>query len=364
MRVFIASPYHSGSHRAWAEGYAATSRHEIHQATMPGSFWQWRLTGGFVTLSEQIEALAAKYGLPDLILATSLVDVAGLRGLVSRTLGVVPTALYMHENQVTYPAISRSRTERTYGLTNWTSLLAADAVAFNSEFHRDALWSALPPFLNEFPDERHHPHLDAVIAKSTVLPVGCELAGAVTGPRNDPPRVVWNHRWDPDKDPATCLRILQSVADAGVDFEVALLGERFVNQRYEYDEAVDRLGDRVVVDGHADRDAYLEELGQVDVVISTALQEFFGVAVVEAMAAGALPLLPNRLVYPERVPETTWDRTLFDSEQEAVELLQSALTNIDATRQLGAELAATVAPFDWGAVAPRYDAWLDSTAAS
>ena len=144
MRIFIASSYHSGSHRAWAEGYAAHSAHEVHLVTLPGSFWQWRLTGGFVELAAGIEEAADRHGRPDVILATSLVDVAGLRGMVSSRLGSIPTALYMHENQITYPAISRSRTERNYGLINWTSLIAADMVAFNSEFHRSALLGALP----------------------------------------------------------------------------------------------------------------------------------------------------------------------------------------------------------------------------
>jgi hypothetical protein len=111
VRIFLVSSYHSGSHRAWAEGYAAGSEHEVHLVTMPGAFWQWRLTGAFVSLAEAVDELADRHGRPDAILATSLVDVAGLRGMVSRSLGQVPTALYMHENQITYPAISNATTD-------------------------------------------------------------------------------------------------------------------------------------------------------------------------------------------------------------------------------------------------------------
>ena len=208
MLIFLASSYHSGSHRSWAEGYAAASRHEVHLITMPGSFWQWRLTGGFVTLAERIVELAAERGRPDVLLTTSMVDVAGLRGMLAPQIGSVPTALFMHENQVTYPALGRNRTERNYGLINWTSLLAADSIAFNSEFHRDALRAALPPFLREFPDQSHSDHLVRVFDNCSVLPVGCDLGPIPPGPKADPPLVLWNHRWDRDKDPGSFLRLM------------------------------------------------------------------------------------------------------------------------------------------------------------
>jgi glycosyltransferase involved in cell wall biosynthesis len=323
---------------------------------MPGSFWQWRLTGSHVSLAAGIEAASINLGPPDAVLATSLVDVAGLRGMLSRTLGRVPTALYMHENQITYPAISRSRTERNYGLINWTSLLAADAVAFNSEFHRRALMDALPGFLGEFPDEQHHHLLAGVAAKTSVLPVGCDIAAIPTGPKDDPPVVVWNHRWDPDKDPTTFLRIAAQLVGSDPSVRIALMGERFVNQRTEHDAAVEALGDTVVVDAHLSRDQYLEVLGRASVVVSTALQEFFGLSVIEAMAAGAFPVLPDRLVYPERVPRGLEDQVLFRSESEALERITAALS----TRIPSIELRSAVERYDWSLVAPAYDDWLES----
>lgn len=362
MRIFLASPYHSGSHALWAEGYAERSRHEVHLATMPGSFWQWRLLGGFVTLAEQVDRLAAEHGPPDVILATSLVDVAGLRGLLAVDLRDVPIALYMHENQITYPPLGRNRTERIYGVINWTSLLAADAVAFNSEFHRRSLLEALPAFLRDSPDERHLHRIDGVDAKAVVLPVGCDLGSLGTGPKQEPPLVVWNHRWDPDKDPGAFLRMVGAIDD--LDFEVALLGERFVDQRPEHDEAVDALGERVVVDGHLDRDDYRAVLERATVVVSSAHQEFFGISVVEAMAAGVLPILPRRLVYPERIPSDVRDRCLYGSDQEAIQLLRWALLDATEAQAIALRLRTGVMSYDWGSVTPSYDAWLESTAAS
>ncbi|MEE8496958.1 MAG: DUF3524 domain-containing protein [Acidimicrobiia bacterium] len=360
MRIFIASSYHSGSHRAWAEGYAAHSAHEVHLITLPGSFWQWRLTGGFVDLAAGIEKAADRHGRPDVILATSLVDVAGLRGMVSSRLGSIPTALYMHENQITYPAISRSRTERNYGLINWTSLIAADMVAFNSEFHRTVLLEALPAFLKEFPDERQHRYLDAVEEKSIVLPVGCELDRIASSRKDDPPLVLWNHRWDPDKDPAFFIRVVRRVASGGVEFRIAFTGERFVKQRPDHDKSIAALGELVIVDDYLDRNQYLDVLGRSTVIMSTALQEFFGVSVVEGMAAGAFPILPDRLVYPERIPDEFADRMLYQSEDGAVELLGAALKSVSDTREMGVAVRSSVDQYAWPVVAADYDLWLES----
>ena len=50
---------------------------------------------------------------------------------------------------------------------------------------------------------------------------------------------------------------------------------------------MDQLGERVVEFGFLPRDDYLRLLNKADVVISAAKHEFFGISVVEALAAGA-----------------------------------------------------------------------------
>ena len=45
LTVWLLNPYHTGSHRAWAEGYAAHSRHDVRVLAMQGYFWKWRMQG-------------------------------------------------------------------------------------------------------------------------------------------------------------------------------------------------------------------------------------------------------------------------------------------------------------------------------
>ena len=56
MRVWLISPYHTGSHRAWAEGYARHSRHQVTLLTMTGQLWKWRMLGAAVEMAAQVEA--------------------------------------------------------------------------------------------------------------------------------------------------------------------------------------------------------------------------------------------------------------------------------------------------------------------
>jgi glycosyltransferase involved in cell wall biosynthesis len=365
VRVFLLSPYHTGSHRQWAEGFRSASRHEVVLVTHEGRFWTWRLTGGFVTMAEEVRAAAARCGRPDVLLATGMLDLAGLLGLLRGAFCDVPAALYMHENQVTYPKTGRTKSEASPGLANWTSVRAADSVAFNSAFHMESFFDALPGLLRSFPDRRHDPLIPPVLSKSFVLPVGVDLR------RLDPPArrrgslvVLWNHRWDEDKDPAGFLSAMEEVVSSGCEVRIVLAGERFVGQSDRHADAIRSLGDAVTEAAFLPGARYRQALRRADVVVSTARQEFFGVSVVEAMYAGAMPLLPHRLVYPERVPTEDAEYCLYRGRRALVDRLRWAAHHPAEARAVGARLSPSVACFDWSVVAPAYDDWLEGLAAS
>jgi len=66
---------------------------------------------------------------------------------------------------------------------------------------------------------------------------------------------------------------------------------------------------------------------QGTIVISTASQENFGISVVEAIRYGCIPLLPNRLSYPEIIPKVFHGDFLYKDQSELVEKLCFLILN-------------------------------------
>lgn len=354
MRVVVVEPYYGGSHRAWADGYAAASTHDVTLLTLPARFWKWRMHGAFLTLAAMLEANVQEHGLPDVIVVSSMLDVAAFAGAIRSSAPGVPIVVYFHESQFTYPLSPADRTDLTYAMKNWSSAAVADLVVFNSQYHRSLFADAAHRFLNAFPEFTHTHLVPSVIDASIVLPVGVDVGPLVTSePRREgTPMVLWNHRWEHDKGPEELLAIVTGLIERDVDFTMAMCGEVFVSVPETYDTIVDRLGDRLVHRGWIEADGYRELLLGSSVVLSTALQEFFGVSVVEGIAAGAHPVLPDRLVFPERVAALAADPTasLYDTPSAAVDLIEAALG-----RPADPTLRASTRRYDWSRVGPAYD---------
>jgi glycosyltransferase involved in cell wall biosynthesis len=359
MRIVLVEPYYGGSHKAWADGYVASSGHDVSLISHDARFWKWRMHGGFLTLADRLEQDIAAHGAPDVILASTMMNVSAFAGAVRQTATGVPIAVYFHESQFTYPLSLADRVDFTYKMMNWASAATADVVIFNSAYHREVFRTEARTFLNSFPDNKHVEDVDRVMDESIVLPVGIDLSpfGAPLGDETRSPLIVWNQRWEHDKGPEVLKAILGSLIDADVDFSIAMCGEVFVSVPPEFAEIMNMLGDRLVHSGWMEHDAYVHMLRRSAVVLSTAHQEFFGIAIVEAIAAGAHPVLPNRLAYPERVSQlgANPEKILYSSCDRAVELIRSALD-----RPPNELLMQATHRYDWSIVAPQYDTVLEN----
>lgn len=372
MKIALISPYHGGSHRAWAEGYRRRSAHEVLFFTLPARFWKWRMHGGAVTLARQFLRRSVR---PDLLLVTDMLDLTTFLALTRRHSASTPAVLYMHENQLTYPLpaeeesgpMRRQKGERDlhYAFINYASMLVADCVLFNSRYHRRSFFDGLPNFLKHFPEHNELQTVEETAAKSQVLPAGVD-AGRLEGPKGPagtsqlvterPPLIIWNQRWEYDKNPAAFFRALYSVAAEGIPFRLALCGESFRRRPLEFEEAQERLGEQIIHVGYAEPERYRTLLWEAEVTVSTAIHEFFGISILEAITCHTFPILPRRLSYPELIPEAFHRRCLYEDEDGLVQRLRWALTERAEAAAAAAALAPTAASFAWREVAPRYDA--------
>jgi len=319
-RVLFLNPFHGGSHRAFAEGWAKHSRHAFDLVTLPARFWKWRMRGAALHFARKV-ADPAGY---DALVATDLMSLSDLRALWGEA--CPPALAYFHENQLSYPLPPGEAIDYQFGFTDITTCLAARRVLFNSRFQHDAFFARLPGFLAMMPEFQPRWVVEAIRARAAVLHPGVDfgaieppaaaggLGGAGAAPQAPaPPLVIWNHRWEFDKNPAAFFGALDAALARGVEFRLALLGENFQVVPKEFEAARERYGARIVQYGHVeDREAYLGWLRRGDVVVSTAEQENFGMAVVEAIACGCLPLLPRRLAYPEILPAAFHAACLYE----------------------------------------------------
>ncbi len=362
MDVILVVPWYGGSHRAWADGLVAASSHRIRLVTHPALHWRWRFQGGPVTLAAALASEIDRGGRPDCVVVSSLTDVASLIGLARRKLGGVPVAMYLHETQGAYPRTSGARREpidEPAVLAEWRGLCAVDVAWVSSPFLLGALRSSMERVLDRVESPGQAGLVAGVMDRVRVIPPGVDLSWTrrttpgILNPEG-PPLVLWNQRWDSDKAPMTVVRALDHVAARGVDFGVALVGEVPEHSRGVFEEARRRLADRVVVSGFLGRNAYIDLLGRADVVVSAARHEFFGIAPVEAMAAGCVPLYPERQNYPHLVPDGLHGGCLHH-DHDLVPRLTEILVDLPRWRESTAGLAGEMARYDWPRVIGVYD---------
>jgi glycosyltransferase involved in cell wall biosynthesis len=310
LRILALEPYYGGSHRAVLDGLVARIEADWTLLTLPARKWKWRMRGAAMTMATEAARLVGESGYGqrapeqpfDLILASTFLNLAEFRGMVGSGFSAVPAVMYFHENQLVYPNRHTAEWDFQFPLTNITSALSAESCVFNTEWNRDAFLEGIPGFLREFPD--HHPVgvADRIREKSSVIAPPFDPApfSAVKVVRGSVPRILWPHRWEHDKNPDDFFAAVSVLAEERLEFEVAVAGQAFRDIPPAIRAAEQTLGKRLVHLGQpADQDEYAALLASSDVAVSTAINEFFGIAMVEASYAGCFPLVPDRLAYPE-----------------------------------------------------------------
>lgn len=350
MRILYVEPFEGGSHAAFSRTLMGALDADWMPLTLPARHWKWRMRGCAAYFTQaHAEALAQPY---DLVLASSYVPLAELVGLAP-SLAPVPRVLYFHENQLAFPTLGPQQPrDHHFGFTQLVSALAADRCVFNSAYNRDSFLAEAEALLRRMPDAVPKGWVPAIRDRSVVLGVPQPFSTAPVQPAEQHPQgplVLWNHRWEHDKNPETFLRGMATLADEGVPFRLAVCGQRFRRAPAVFDELEQALAPRAVQWGSADAPRYQALLDTADIVVSTAHHEFFGVSVMEAVHHGARPLVPDRLAYPELWPEVF----RYRDDEAFVPALRALLTG---DQPLRADRRQLTRPFAAASLVPRFEA--------
>lgn len=357
MHILALEPYYGGSHRAFLDGWSGTSRHTWTKLTLPAHHWKWRMRHAPLTFAEQLNGLASCDF--DLVFCSDMLNLAAFRGLAPADVARLPAVVYFHENQLTYPDAFRTERDFHYAFDNFQTMVAADAVWFNSAYHRDEFATQCRTFLRKFPDYSPEAQLDEALARTSIASPG--LPNLVPASRTlnfQQPHIVWAARWEHDKNPDDFFAALRQLKRAGESFRLSVVGESFRDvppvfaaARAEFAAEIAQWG---FLPSHA---AYLALLQSADLFVSTAVHEFFGISAAEAILAGCLPVLPRRLAYPELVDE--YSHLLYEGP--AVSLtrhLQRLIHDTDFRNAAIEEQTITqakLAQLRWPVLAPNYD---------
>jgi glycosyltransferase involved in cell wall biosynthesis len=354
LKILVLEPYYGGSHKTFLDGLQTHIPVDFILLTLPARNWKWRMRLAAPFFAGEITALAGETKF-DAVLCSSFVDVATLRSLLPATVSRLPFYTYFHENQFAYPVRKEDERDFHFGLTNLTTALASDKVAFNSRHNMQTFLDGVERILKICPDMKLAGTIEKIRNKSSVHYPGVDFSYidsvSLGQGENTTPVIVWNHRWEHDKNPQLFFRTLVMLDRKNIDFQLIILGQSFRTKPVIFAEAIEKLQHRIVHCGFvASRDEYARLLHAGDIVLSTARHEFFGIAVIEAVRAGCYPLLPARVSYPELFPAE------FLYEDEELE------TRLQALLQDKSKLDMTLAKkltgrFSWALLKKEYLEW-------
>ena len=299
MKILLLSAYDAMSHGYWRKGLVdAFPEHDWTVLTLPPRYFSWRLRGNSLSWAwGERDTLKADY---DLLICTSMTDLSALKGMVS-SLAAIPTLCYFHENQFAYPASANQSKSVEPQILNIYTALAADHVLFNTAYNRHTFLEGAEKLLKKLPDHVPLGVIDQLRANSSVLPVPLpERVFRQAEPDDDCLQVLWNHRWEYDKAPERLFAAVERLVESGVEFKLHVVGQSFRSSPAVFDTARKQFSDFIGHWGYVDsEEAYRQLLANCDLVLSTAIHDFQGIAVLEAVAAGCIPVVPDRLAYPE-----------------------------------------------------------------
>ena len=296
-KLLILDPFLGPSHMVFWE---AIKKHSSFAVDIyPYKSGSWKLSSG---LSSFTRLKNKDY---DAYLVSDFFDISSFKSL-NPDLADKPFIHYLHENQFEYPVRNLDKRDEQFSLINLKNYLSADINVFNSNWNRDSFLEGVKRFRRRLPSSHRSlfPEMDSLIRNNDKIVYPSPDLEKLPeknyfSPNSSPLKVIWNHRWEHDKGPGKLTALASFISENDLDVVLDVCGES--HKSSDLNRALsETLGNRLTNCSYYERkEDYLRALSCADVVLSTADHEFYGISVLEGLATGLYPILPNKLSYPE-----------------------------------------------------------------
>ena len=362
LNILYIEPFYAGSHKKWIDAYKKYSKHNIQILGLPGKKWKWRMHGGAITLAKMYNRLEKNF---NLIICSDMLNLPVFKSLCTE-IHSIKTIMYFHENQLSYPWSPLDKDlvlkrDLHYHYINYTSSLVSDHNYFNSEYHLGSYTKGLKKYLKKMPDLRNQDTINEIYNKSSSLPIGCNLENFDETKIKDP-IILWNHRWEYDKNPELFFKTLFKLKNKKIDFKLIVLGEKYKEYPEIFNIAQKKLENEIIHFGycHSHRE-YIKYLKMSNILPITSNQDFFGISIVEAVSYGNYPILPKRLSYPEIFNYKKNMNLFYNDDEQLFSMLIKTIQNINSLDKAINNLSSYIyKKYNWRTISKKYDQTFES----
>ncbi len=342
MKFILVEPYDGGSHHYFNGTLMAYLKESFAGAvvdlvSLPARHWRLRFLTAHLSLAQMCNELKG-HDEKSIIITNSLMDVSAFKSQLRGKLRDCKIVTYFHENQMSYPlnpqspgaAFSRNYRDHFYPLVHLNQILASDVTVFNSVFCKSDTFSKVQSWLSSRQEKIEVGPLKKKEEDAYVIPItGFKGEGIRLEFKERPKKIIWNHRWEFDKNPRDFFKVLRALFTKKSDLQAAIMGEARGQYDNVFDQFLKDFKDQVVAFGHQKRDDYWQHLKEGRLLFVTSHHDFLGLSVLEAIHCGVVPLLPRRMVYPELIPDTLQHKLIYSDQESTDDLVKRSLELIE-----------------------------------
>jgi len=115
MKILALEPYYGGSHKAFIDACSTHSEHQWDIIHAPPNKWKWRMHHCPITFANEINHRIEQGASWDRLFCSDMLDLPTLLGFCP-VIASLPSVVYFHENQLSYPIRDGEKRDLNYGL--------------------------------------------------------------------------------------------------------------------------------------------------------------------------------------------------------------------------------------------------------